>query len=481
MTSWQDRDGGPRVAVIGGGVSGLTAAYRLRGELGANASVVVCEAGDRLGGKIHTTTLAGKPFDVGPEAFLVRRPEAANLATELGLSEQLVHPTGVRSLLRAGGVFAGLPARMMMGIPAAADAAVGVLSTAGAQRVAAEHRLAPVALGEADRSLGGLLRERFGDELVERLVDPLLGGVYSGGADGLGVRATMPALAEALDAGAGSVTAAAARLLPANPSGAPVFGTFRAGLATLPRRLATASAAEVRTATTVRTVTRNDAGGWRLGLGAACAEHSPGRATLDVDGVVIATPAPAAARLLSEASPAAAEAFGEIELASMGVVSLALPPGTELPRASGTLLAAGERRVDGTPFAAKAFTFSARKWDHHDAADAPVPVRGSVGRFGEPGALCYTDEELLRQVRTDLAEISGVTAEPVDTAVTRWGGGIPQYGVGHEQRVARIERALAETPGIEACGAALHGVGIPACVGTAEAAAGRLAGVLPSR
>lgn len=474
-------DGGtaPRVAVIGGGVSGLTAAYRLRCLLGADASIVVCEAGEQLGGKVRTATLAGRPFDMGPEAFLARRPEATELAAELGMAGELVHPTGVRSRLRSGGALTGLPGTMMMGIPAAPDAAAGVLSEAGSDRVAAEQQLAPVALGDGDRSLGALLRERFGDELVDRLVDPLLGGVYAGGADGLGVRATMPGLAAALDDGAGSVTAAAARLLPANPSSAPVFATCRNGLGSLLESLVTASAAEIRTSTTVRSLVGDGSGRWRLTVGAAAPEHAPRAATLDVDGVVVATPAPSAARLFGDACPAAAREYDTIELASMAVVSLALPPGTELPEASGTLLGAGERRADGSPFAAKAFTFSARKWPHHGGTDAPVPVRGSVGRFGEPGALRYSDEELLRQVRTDLAEISGITAEPVDSVVTRWGGGLPQYGVGHGVRVERIERALADVPGLEVAGAALHGVGIPACIGTADAAARRLAGVLP--
>lgn len=469
----------PRVAVLGGGVSGLTAAYRLRRLLGEDASVVVCEAGEQLGGKVRTVTLAGRPFDVGPEAFLARRPEATELAAELGLAGELVHPTGVRSRLRSGGALTGLPGHMMMGIPAAPDAAAGVLSAAGSDRVAAEHQLAPVVLGDGDRSLGGLLRERFGDELVDRLVDPLLGGVYAGGADGLGVRATMPGLAAALDDDAGSVTAAAARLLPTNPSSSPVFATCRNGLATLLERLATASAAEIRTATTVRSLAAAGSRRWQLTVGAAAPEHAPRAAMLDVDGVVVATPAPAAARLLDEVCPAAAREYDGIELASMAVVSLALPPGTVLPEASGTLLGAGERRADGSPFAAKAFTFSARKWDHHDVAGAPVPVRGSVGRFGEPGALRYNDEELLRQVRADLAEISGITAEPADAVVTRWGGGLPQYGVGHGRRVERLERAVEDVAGLEVAGAALHGVGIPACIGTAEAAARRLTGVLP--
>lgn len=467
--------------MVGGGVSGLTAAYRLRCELGSAADIVVCEAGDSLGGKIRTATLAGRPFDVGAEAFLARRPEAMELAAELGLGAELVHPTGARSRIRAGGRLAGLPARTMMGIPAESDAADDVLSARGGRVAAAESDLPPVRLDDEDVSLGGLLRARFGDELVERLVDPLLGGVYAGGSDGLGLRATMPGLAAALADGAGSVTAAAAGLLPDEPSTAPVFATFSTGLATLIGELARRSGAEIRTGTTVRTLTSRSDSGWRLTVGAAAPEHAPAEAELDADAVVLATPAPAAARLLGAACPAAAEAYGEIELASMGVVSLALPSGTPLPAASGTLIGAGERRGDGSPFAAKAFTFSARKWAHHDIAGTPVAVRGSVGRFGEPGALRATDDELVRLVREDLAELTGVTAEPVEALVTRWGGGLPQYGVGHLRRVARIEEAVAGIPALEVAGASLHGVGIPACIGTADAAAHRLAGAFATR
>jgi oxygen-dependent protoporphyrinogen oxidase len=361
-----------------------------------------------------------------------------------------------------------------MGVPASPDAVAGVLSDAGARAVAAESTLPPVSLPEGDVPLGALLRARFGDELVDKLVDPLLGGVYAGGADGLGLRATMPGLANAVAAGAPTLTAAAASLMPASPSTAPVFGTLLDGLGTLVARLAELARADVRLGVPVRSLARNG-DGWRLELGAAAPAHAPeARADriVDVDAVVLAVPAPAARRLLEHTAPEASKAFGEIELASMAVVALALPAGTELPDSSGVLIGAGERRADGKPFASKAFTFSARKWAHY--ADGPLLVRGSVGRFGEPGALHLDDDELVRVVRDDLAELAGVTAEPVETLVTRWGGGLPQYAVGHLDLIADIERSVAEVPGLEIAGAALYGVGIPACIGTADAAARRL-------
>ncbi|MDQ0380245.1 protoporphyrinogen oxidase [Amycolatopsis thermophila] len=447
------------VAVVGGGVSGAVAAYRLRAALGDGATITLFEAGDTLGGKLRTAEVAGVRYDVGAEAFLARRPEGAALAADLGLG--LVHPTGARSTVRAGGRLTPLPGGTLMGIPGSPDAVADVLSPGARARVAAEADLPPVTLDD-DVALGALLRERFGDELVDRLVDPLLGGVYAGGADGLGLRATVPALAAALDRGATSLTAAAAGLIPAEPSTAPVFGTLPGGLGTLVDTLVEQAKPDVRLGQPVTALRRRETG-WQL---------EAGTEAVDVDAVLLAVPAPAARRLLGDVVPAASAALGEVELASMAVVAMALPPGTELPDASGVLIGARERRSDGEPFAAKAFTFSSRKWAHLDTG--PVLVRGSVGRFGEPGALHRDDEDLVRLVRADLADLTGITAEPIDVVVTRWGGGLPQYGPGHLDLVDRAERAVAEVPGLALAGAALHGVGVPACIATATAAAARI-------
>ena len=461
-----------RVAVVGGGISGLTVAYRLRTLLGEDAEIVVFEKTKETGGKLRTVELAGVGYDVGAEAFLARRPEMIALVRELGLGDALVHPTKARAKIHAGGTVTALPPGTVMGVPASADAVSAVLSAAGLAAVRAEPSMPEIRLPGGDVPLGPLLRSRFGDELVDRLVDPLLGGVYAGGADGLGLRATMPGLASAVAAGAGSLTAAAAAQLPASPATAPVFGTVTGGLGTVIDRLGELAGAEVRTGLPVCALTRHGRG-WRLEIGAAPTAHAPANYRVDADAVVLAVPAPSARRLLEGVVPAASAAFGEVELASMAVVALALPQGTELPEASGILIGAGECDSDGVPYAAKAFTFSSRKWAHY--ADGPVLVRGSVGRFGDLGALRADDIELVRVVRDDLARLTGVTAEPIETLVTRWGGGLPQYGTGHLERVERIEKAVAGIPGLAVAGATLHGVGLPACVATADAAARRIA------
>jgi oxygen-dependent protoporphyrinogen oxidase len=190
---------------------------------------------------------------------------------------------------------------------------------------------------------------------------------------------------------------------------------------------------------------------------------------VDADAVVLAVPAPAARKLLDGIAPEASAAYGRIQVGSMAVVSMVLPDVT-LPESSGVLLAVGEHHRDGTPFTAKAFTFTSRKW-----GGDRTRLRASVGRVGEEHALQRDEDALLADVLADLTELSGVEAKPTAWTVTKWGGGLPQYGVGHAAAVAEIERAVERVPGLAVAGAVFRGVGIPACVRTATAAAERLA------
>jgi protoporphyrinogen/coproporphyrinogen III oxidase len=455
------------VAIIGGGVSGLVAAYRLRGRLGPAARLTLLEQSDRLGGKLRTVDLDGVPTDVGAEAFVMRNPAAVDLVTELGLAELLVHPERAAATIRAGGTTAPLPKRTFLGVPAGPESVRDVLSADTVARVAAEATLPPLRLADdEDVSVADVLADRFSRELVDHLVEPLLGGVYAGRTDRLGLRATMPALVAKL-AETGSLTGAVDALMPPTGTTRPVFGALRGGMSVLVAELAARAKAEVRSGTTVRGLVRTD-GGWRLELGSA-----PQPTHLDADAVVLAVPPPSARRLLADVAPAAANAYADIEVGSMAVVSMVFPAGVTLPDASGVLLAVGERHRDGTPFTAKAFTYTSRKW-----GGDRVRLRASMGRVGEEHTLRRDEDALLADVLADLAELSGVTAKPTAWTVTKWGGGLPQYGVGHTAAVAGIERVVAELPGLAVAGAALRGVGIPACVDAATAAADRVAGHL---
>jgi oxygen-dependent protoporphyrinogen oxidase len=244
-----------------------------------------------------------------------------------------------------------------------------------------------------------------------------------------------------------------------------VFGALRGGYRVLLDALAGAAAAELRLGTAVRELARLPHG-WRLTLGPATAPEP-----LDVDAVLLAVPAPATARLLAGVAGSPAAAAAEIELASSVVVALAYraADAETLPPTSGALIATGE------PFAVKGVTHSSSKWAHL-GGDGLVRLRASLGRFGEADTLQVDDAELVDRVRVDLGTLTGITGDPVAVRVQRWGGGLPQYAPGHLDRVDRIEHGL--PAGLAVAGAALHGVGVPACIGTARAAAERLAGQL---
>ncbi|RDI44646.1 protoporphyrinogen oxidase [Nocardia mexicana] len=442
-----------RVAVVGGGISGLVAAYRLRRALGSALDLVLVERSGRIGGILRTDDIAGDPVDLGAEAFVGRRPEIPAILEELGLSEQLVYPAGKRPLIWSGGAEHPLPERTLMGIPSGPDAVAGLVDEATLAQVADEPTRPLNWVRGGDVSVGDLVGDRFGEQVVRRSVDPLLGGVYAGLANSIGVRAALPTLAAALDAGAPSLSRAVTEALPP-PSTAPVFGGIRDGYRVLLEALLSAAQAKVETDTAATGLTRTTTG-WRLDpVG-------------EVDAVILAAPAPVAAGLLREAAPEAADAAAGIELSSSAVVALALPAETALPDNSGILVATGE------PLRAKAFTLSSRKWTHLAQRDVAL-VRASFGRFGNDTPLSWPDEDLIAAAAEDLSTVTGVEITPLTARVQRWRGGLPQYAPGYIDRVAAIEAGVDELPGLAVAGAYLHGVGVPACAASGTAAAERI-------
>jgi oxygen-dependent protoporphyrinogen oxidase len=455
-----------RVAVVGGGIAGLTAAYHAAK---GGADVTLLEGGPDVGGELRVSEVAGLPVDEGAEAMLARRPEGVELVRELGLGDRLTYPGTTSAGIWSRGGLHDLPAGHIMGVPAdlGALARSRVLSAGGLARVPLDLLLPETPRGE-DVSVAELVGARVGAEVVERLVEPLLGGVYAGRADDLSFEATMPALADASRSHRSLINAARA-VREAAPAGAgPVFTTLMGGLGELPRALVARLGdldATVRTEAMVREL-RRAPGGWRLTVGPA---RSP--EYLDADAVVLAVPARPAGRLLEAEVPAAAAELGKIEYASMAIVTLAYA-GTafpSVPRRSGYLVPAVESG------GVKAVTFATTKWPYLvDGAPGMVVVRCSIGRLGEEHVLQRSDDELKAMAMTELARTVGVIELPVDARVTRWGGGLPQYSVGHLDRVARIRAALAGQPGLAVCGAAYDGLGIPACIATARAAAARV-------
>lgn len=437
------------VIVVGGGVAGLVAA---RGLAGTGRDVLLLEGSPELGGKLRSAEVAGLAVDVGAEAMLARRPEGVDLARELGA--EVVHPTSATSGVWSRGALRDLP-RSLMGVPFDLGqlAASGVLSPEGLARVAAE---AGTEVGD-DVSVGDLVAARLGDEVVDRLVEPLLGGVYAGHARHISAAAAVPQLLAMARRGSLLEQAAA---VPA--SAAPVFAALPGGMGRLPGLVRDGGGFEVRTSATVRALRRTTTG-WALTVGPTTHPE-----TLEAGAVVLATPAAPTARLLADDVPGAAAELTGIDAASVAVVTLAFRaedvPDTLFER-SGFLVPPVEGRT------IKASTFSFAKWGWVRDLDPDVVVlRTSLGRHREEATLQTGDDGLVRVSLADLATMARLTARPVDTHVQRWGGALPQYAVGHLDRVARIRAAVAGQPGLAVCGAAYDGVGIPAVIGSARRA-----------
>ena len=422
-----------RIAVVGGGITGLTAAYELRAQA-PDAEIVVLEATDRLGGKVATTIFAGRAIDEGADAFLARVPWGLELCRELGLESQLVSPAQQSAYVWFDGALRRLPAGLVLGVPTDLDAvaASGIVT----EPVVVQPAPAPLAV-DADISVGALVRAQLGDAVFERLVDPLLGGINAGDGDRLSLRAAAPQLAAAAERDRDLVAALRAQP-PAAPG--PVFYAPVGGMGAIVDALIetlTATGVELQRETQVDDLT-----------------------ALDADLIVVTVPAYRAADLVRPVAANAAKLLDGIAYASVALVTLAYPnesitrpldaSGFLVPRTEGLLMTAS--------------SWSSSKWAHL-AGDASTAVRVSTGRFGDERATKLDDDALVRALVDEVAATTEISGEPIDLMVRRWPLSFPQYEPGHLDRVAEIERMLADAlPHVVVAGAALRGIGVPACI-----------------
>jgi oxygen-dependent protoporphyrinogen oxidase len=470
-----------RVVVVGAGITGLTAAFTLATRH-RDVHVTLVEASDRVGGKVLTTPFAGRPVDCGADAFLVRVPEAVELCDELGLSGVLTSPVERSASVWSRGALRRLPSGLVLGVPTDLDAlgASGIVSGAGVARAAEDLDRTRWTEGEppddpegtGDRSVGDLVRERLGDEVFERLVAPLISGINAGDADHLSVAA-----------GAGQL-AAAARRRPSLLAGlreqqqaahtdpsAPVFSGIPVGTQTLTdllfARLA-AAGVPVHLRCPVSALEAAN-GGWRVHTAAGA---------LAADRVVLATPAPVGARLLEPVVPDVATELGDLRYASVAMVTLAVPRAAVGHALDGSGFLVGS--TDRLPFLT-ACSWASAKWAH--LADPEVAIlRVSAGRFGDTAALELGDDDLVEALTADLATTVGLAAPPVESRVTRWIDGLPQFPPGHLGRVRAWRAGVhADAPGVVLAGAAYDGLGLPACIRQGRAAARDVAGPDPRR
>jgi len=458
----------PTVAVVGGGITGLVAARDL---LRAGADVVLVEP-DRLGGKLQTTPFDDGVLDEAADTFLARVPEAVELCRELGLGGDLVSPAFRRAFVWSHGALRALPEGQLLGVPTDLDelAGTGIVSEAGL--AAARRDLeAPLVAPDGDVAIGPVFRARFGDEVVDRLVDPLVGGINAGAVDELSLAAAVPQLDAAVRSGAASITEAcrAQREAAADPS-APVFFAPRGGMGALAQ--AVRHDAEVHGLTTARaraTSLERSGSGWRLRL--------DGASPVDADAVVITTPAGPAAELVHPHAARAATLLAAIPYASVALISLAVDR-------SGV-----EHALDGTGYLVPAVegrtitacSWASSKWAHL-TGPGNVWLRASVGRHGDDRALRLDDDTLVHAVLDDLRDTMGLHGPPREVRIGRLPGSFPQYRPGHLARVDAVDAELAtHASGVVVAGAALRGLGVPACIRQGRSAAARVIARLGGR
>lgn len=462
------------VVIVGGGITGLSAAYFLVKrfcELEGPVKITLVEASKYLGGKIRTERVDGFLIEGGPDAFLTQKPWAVQLCRELGLEEQLVAPKGGKAYVLVGGKLRRLPEGAMGLIPTRLGSFVkGELFTPWGKLRMGLDLLIPPRWDGQDESLAQFIKRRLGREALERLAEPLLAGVYAADPQHLSVEATFPMLRE-LERHYGSLLWGALRAqrkrtrqVQRGHDGKPpsVFLTLREGLATLVEVLI----AQVQLQTTLlvgRRVVRLEplSQGYRLALDDGT--------TIETNAVLLTTPAFVTAELVEPLSVEAAELLAGIPYASTTGVTL------------GFRRQDVEHSLDGTGFvvprvegrALTACTWSSSKWPERAPEDF-VLLRAFFGRFGQPDVLGLKDPELIELALDELGDLLGLRGRPVLTKVHRWPQAMPQYLVGHLERLTRVEQALRQHPRVVLAGAAYRGIGLPDCIRQGEEAEKKL-------
>ncbi len=459
-----------RVAVIGGGITGLAAAYRMR-ELAAAREfpleVHLLERGARCGGALETIRRDGFVIETGADSFLSEKHAAAELARRLGLGAELI-PT--RDIYRKTYVVrAGRLVEIPAGFSLLAPAHLGpvfrssLFSPLGKLRIAMEPYIA-ARTSTDDESLDSFVTRRMGREVLDRVAQALAGGIYTADPKRLSMAATMPRFVE-MERRHGSVVkgmraaenARAAKSSEASGARWSLFQSFRNGMATLPETLAARLGASIRKGAEVVEMSRSG-DSWRLALTSG--------ESVDVDAVICAAPSYAAARIVATIAPAGAKMLGEISYASAATVNLTFRESDfdEPPRAFGFVVPAIEHRriIAGS--------FSSFKFEGRAPAGA-ILTRAFVGGEMNREMMRLSDDDMIAAVRDEFRALLGVSAAPGFAEVRRWPDSMPQYEVGHLARVAELERVVAELPAFAIAGAAYRGVGIPDCVRSGEDAA----------
>jgi oxygen-dependent protoporphyrinogen oxidase len=454
-----------RVVVIGGGIAGLAAAYRLT-QIAPEVAVTLIESDHRLGGKILTERVDGFVIEGGPDTFLSLKPRGLGLCRELGLENRL-HGTNEkirRTYVMCGNKLHELPEGLTGLIPSRFGpmTKTGLISPLGKLRMGLEYFLPPRSLN-GDESLAAFVERRLGRELYDRLIEPLMGGIYAGDGEQLSLAATFPQLRQTELEYGGLIRGmlAAKKKAPPSKPGSKKWSAFltpTTGLAEIVEALETKLiGVAVRVGTRVARVKAAPPGY------SVIVENGE---AMRADAVIFATPASVTADLISNLDSQIALALRAIPYVSTATVSVAYPL-ADIPRpldGYGYIIP----RAEGRPILA--CTWTSTKFPHR-APEGHSLIRAFVGRAGQEDVLERTDQELLQLVCDELRRTLGITTPPILYRIFRWPKAMPQYTLGHLDRLAVIEQRLAAHPGLFVAGNAYRGIGIPDCIASGEAAA----------
>jgi len=453
-----------RIAIVGGGISGLAAAFALeeRRRDGESLDYAVYESGPRFGGVLATEQVDGCLVEAGPDSFLTEKPWAADLCRRLGIEDQLIgsNDRHRKTYILVKGKLTPLPDGLMFMVPTRlAPALLSTLfSPATKLRMIREWRFAPRG-SRSDESVAALVERHYGAEMVERLADPLLSGVYGGEAAQLSVRAVLPRFLE-MESKYGSLgrgMLAAHKNKNAAQPAPPIFTSLKGGMQQLVEALVEGLPDGILRANSPVQAVQKQGRGWVV---------SAGYASDEFDSVIVATSATAAVPLFEITCAALAFELKAIPYSSSMTVALgfdqdvraALPPGFGflVPHSEGKRLLAA--------------TFVHNKFPHRAPEDRAL-IRCFLGGTRDEQVLQIADDEILNIVREELRQILGLNAEPLFTRIYRWKGAMAQYVVGHLERLQRIDDLLKQWPGLVLAGNAYRGIGVPDCVRSGEAAA----------
>jgi oxygen-dependent protoporphyrinogen oxidase len=471
-----------RIAIIGGGISGLATAYRLI-ELSKTTQqpikITILESSPRLGGTIQTEDREGFLLERGPDSFISEKPEAVALAQRLKIDSQLIETNNQhrRSFIIRNGKLRPVPEGFQLLAPSRfwPFISTDIFSMLGKLRMAADLLLPRKSVnGSSDESLASFVRRRLGQQALERMAQPMVGGIYTADPEVLSLRATLPRFLD-IERDHRSLILGMWRKGRANKNQTGVSGaryslflSFDQGMKVLVDALGKniANLAESGLAETEIRLNTSVSGVERGVNNASWILRSSAGIVSEFDAVCLATPSYGAAKLLSETAPQLAAKLGQIRFASTATINLAYR-GSDI-----------SHKLDGfgfvVPFVEKrsviACTFSSIKFQGRAPKDH-VLLRAFVGGALQPELLSLDDDEITRRVEEDLEQLLGIKVKPLFAEVSRWMNSMPQYQVGHLDRVAAIENALAQLPGMVLAGNSYRGAGIPDCIRSGEAAA----------